>query len=237
MASVYRRRMTAGDLRTTTRVGRQASPPTMTPLGVPFVFFDLDGTLTDSATSILASLAYAFHVNELPALDPHAARRLLGPPFYESLPPIVGDDMLWPVINAYRSHYRTTMLESPLYPGIAEILAALVDDGRRLAVASSKPEAQVIAILENHGLTSYFETIGGDEPDGSLGTKALVIERVLHRLGHPAPADILMVGDREHDVLGAREHAIKCLGAGWGYGLPGDPGRPRTPARPRPGRA
>jgi phosphoglycolate phosphatase len=205
-----------------TQVGRQASPTTMAPLDNPYVFFDLDGTITDSATSILASLAHAFQVNDLPALDALAARRLLGPPFYESLPPIVGDDMLWPVINAYRSHYLTTMLEAPLYPGIEEILAALVDGGRRLAVASSKPEAQVIAILENHGLTGYFETIGGDELHGSLGTKALVIDKVLQRLGHPAPADILMVGDREHDVLGARAHAIECLGVGWGYGLPGE---------------
>ena len=203
-------------------MSRQAPQRTVSLLDAPFVFFDLDGTLTDSATSILASLAHAFDVNGLPTLEPHAARRLLGPPFYETLPPIVGDNLLWPVIHAYRSHYRTTMLESPLFPGIAEILAALVDDGRRLAVASSKPEAQVTAIIENHGLADYFETIGGDEPDGSLGTKALVIERVLLRLGHPAPADVLMVGDREHDVFGAREHAIECVGAGWGYGLPGE---------------
>lgn len=207
------------------RVGSEAVPPPRSALvtvRTQFVFFDLDGTVTDSATAILASLAHAFEANGLPALGPEAARRLLGPPFYESLPPIVGDDLLWPVINAYRAHYRTTMLEAPLYPGMAEILAALIDDGRRLAVASSKPEPQVMAIVEHHGLTGYFETIGGDELDGSFGTKALVIRKVLERLGHPAPTDIVMVGDREHDVIGAREQGIDCVGAGWGYGLPGE---------------
>lgn len=191
-------------------------------VSTPYVFFDLDGTLTDSATAILASLTYAFEANGLPALAPDAARRLVGPPFLESLPPIVGEDLLWPVIDAYRAHYRTTMLEAPLYPGIAEIVAALIDGGRRLAIASSKPEAQVRAIVEHHGLAGCFETIGGDELDGSFGTKALVIKKVIDRLGGPAATEIVMVGDREHDVVGAREHGIACVGAGWGYGLPGE---------------
>jgi phosphoglycolate phosphatase len=65
-------------------------------------------------------------------------------------------------------------------------------------------------------------TVAGDELDGSLGTKALVIGKVLQRLGSPAPETVVMVGDREHDVVGARTHGIGCLGAGWGYGLPGE---------------
>jgi phosphoglycolate phosphatase len=91
-----------------------------------------------------------------------------------------------------------------------------------MAVATSKPEHYAVPIVEHLGLTHYFVTIGGDEPDGTLATKALVIEKVLSRLGGVDPSRALMVGDREHDVYGAREHGIACVGAGWGYGLPGE---------------
>jgi phosphoglycolate phosphatase len=186
------------------------------------VLFDLDGTVSDSAPGILASLRYAFEVNGLPPLDPMTERELLGPPFYDSLPPIVGDDLLWPVIESYRARYAEAMYLSSAFAGVAELLAALQRDGRRLAVATSKPEHYAVPIIEHLGLTRYFETIGGDELDGSLRTKALVIGKVLERLGNPDPAEVIMIGDRSHDVLGAREHGIDAIGVRWGYGLPGE---------------
>ena len=187
-----------------------------------YVLFDLDGTITDSADPILGSLAHAFAAHGLPALEPDVARSLLGPPFYESLPPLVGEDLLWPVIDTYREHYTTAMLDAPVYAGMAELLRALTADGRRLAVASSKPEVHVRAILEHHGLAGRFETIGGDDLEGRLGTKALVVDLVLERLGRPDPGSVLMVGDRVHDVHGAREHGIDTLGVRWGYALAGE---------------
>jgi phosphoglycolate phosphatase len=79
-----------------------------------------------------------------------------------------------------------------------------------------------VPIVEHLGTTAFFETVGGDELDGSLPTKALVLGKVLARLGAPDPATVLMVGDRSHDVLGAREHGILTAGAGWGYALSGE---------------
>ncbi|MGH8862429.1 MAG: HAD hydrolase-like protein [Jatrophihabitantaceae bacterium] len=186
------------------------------------VLFDLDGTVSDSAAGILASLRHAFTVNGIAPLDSVTERGLLGPPFYESLPPLVGADNLWPVIESYREHYAEAMFDASAYAGIADLLAALRHDGRRLAVATSKPEYYAIPIVEHLGLDRYFDTIGGDEPDGSLFTKALVIGKVLARLGHPDPSDVVMIGDRSHDVLGAREHGIDSIGAAWGYALPGE---------------
>jgi phosphoglycolate phosphatase len=186
------------------------------------VLFDLDGTVSDSAPGILSSLRHAFAVNGVPPLDPAAERALLGPPFYESLPPIVGEQLLWPVIEAYRARYAEAMYESTAYPGVAELLQALRRDGRQLAIATSKPEHYAVPIVEHLGLASYFDTIGGDELDGSLRTKALVIGKVLARLGRPDPADVIMIGDRSHDVAGAREHGIATVGVSWGYGLPGE---------------
>lgn len=188
----------------------------------PVVLFDLDGTLADSAAAIMSTLAYAFDVHGLPALAPSQARALVGPPFYESLPPLVGEDMLWPVIRTYRDRYSTALLDTPLFDGASELLKGLAVDGVRLAVASSKPETQVRAILDNLGQTSLFDVIGGDTDDGSLGTKALVVGDVLRRLGRPDPADVVMVGDRSHDVLGARAHGIDAIGVTWGYAEPGE---------------
>jgi phosphoglycolate phosphatase len=186
------------------------------------VLFDLDGTVSDSASGILSSLRYAFEVNGLPPLDPVTERELLGPPFYDSLPPIVGEDLLWPVIESYRARYAEAMYSSSAFPGVAELLDALQRDGRRLAVATSKPEHYAIPIVEHLGMRGYFETIGGDDLNGSLRTKALVIGKVLSRLGQPDPVDVVMIGDRSHDIVGAREHGIGGIGVRWGYGMPGE---------------
>lgn len=202
------------------------------------VLFDLDGTLSDSAPGILAALRNAFAVNGLPPLDPHTERTLLGPPFYDSLPPLIGGTERLPaVIAAYREHYGAGgMFDCSAYDGVHEVLEAARRAGLRLAVATSKPEHYAVQIVEYLGLAEFFGTVGGDELDGSLRTKALVIGKVLGRLGKPDGADVLVIGDREHDVMGAREHRIACVGAGWGYGAPGElerAGAAPVCARPR----
>jgi phosphoglycolate phosphatase len=187
------------------------------------VLFDLDGTLSDSAPGILAALAHAFEVNGLPPLEPRTARSLLGPPFYESLPPLIGTAVLADVIGAYRDYYdRAAKFDTTVYPGVVRLLRRLQRAGTTMAVATSKPEHFAVPIVEHLGLDGYFRTVGGDELDGSLGTKALVIGKVLGRLGDPDPAGLLMVGDRSHDVVGARAHGIAAAGVTWGYAQPGE---------------
>jgi phosphoglycolate phosphatase len=89
-------------------------------------------------------------------------------------------------------------------------------------VATSKAEYYAVPVVAHLGLDDAFATVGGDELDGSLPTKAFVLAKVLSRLGDPDARDVLMVGDRSHDVEGARAHGIDCAGAGWGYGLTGE---------------
>ena len=198
-----------------------ASSPAETGGKLQAVLFDLDGTVSDSAPGILSALRHAFAVNGLPALDGQTERGLLGPPFYESLPPLIGAEKVPGVIAAYREHYAGgAMFDTRVFDGVEGVLTALRAADIRLAVATSKPEHYAVPIVEHLGLGDYFETVGGDELDGSLGTKALVIGRVLHRLGDPAAADVRMVGDRSHDVEGARAHGIDCFAVGWGYALP-----------------
>lgn len=188
------------------------------------MLFDLDGTISDSAPGILAALRHAFAEHGLPQLDPVTEQALLGPPFFESLPPLLGGTELLPsVIASYRAYYAEgAMYDTRAYDGVREVLEAARSAGRCLAVATSKPEHYAVPIVERLGLAEFFDTVGGDDLDGNLGTKALVIGTVLARLGNPDPARVLMVGDRAHDVRGARAHGIGCVGAGWGYGLPGE---------------
>lgn len=186
------------------------------------VLIDLDGTLSDSAPGILSSLRRAFADIGVPPLNEATERSLLGPPFYESLPPLIGADRVPAFIDAYRGHYDTAMYETRVYDGIVDVLADLRELGLTLAVATSKPEFHAVPIVEHLGIVDYFETIAGDALDGSRDSKAKVIAEALRRLGSPTPDEVLMMGDRSHDVDGARAHGIGCLGAGWGYGAEGE---------------
>ncbi|SOD73357.1 phosphoglycolate phosphatase [Jatrophihabitans sp. GAS493] len=186
------------------------------------VLFDLDGTVSDSAPGILSSLSWAFAENGIAPLDERTGRALLGPPFYESLPPLIGGDLVPAVIASYREHYATAMFDTELYAGMGEVLRQLVDRGVTLALATSKPEHYAGPILEHLGVADLFAVIGGDTLDGARNTKALVVAEVVSRLQLEDPASALMVGDRLHDVHGSAVHGIACLGAGWGYGLEGE---------------
>ena len=110
------------------------------------------------------------------------------------------------------------MFDTSLYDGIVDVITSLHRRGFQLAIATSKPEPLAVEILEFLGVAHWFTTIGGDTLEGHRGSKALVVGEVLDRLGSPPPSSVLMVGDRHHDVEGAREHGVMCIGALWGYG-------------------
>jgi phosphoglycolate phosphatase len=184
------------------------------------VLFDLDGTLSDSAPGILGALRTSFAEAGVDWVDDDTARSLLGPPFWHSLPPLVGEHLLEQVVASYRRHYveRGAMFDTTRYDGVLETLQVLAEHGHRLAVATSKPEPHASRIVEHLGLADFFETVCGDTLDGGRDSKALVVGEALRRLGDPDPATVLMVGDRSHDVLGAAAHGLDCAGALWGYG-------------------
>jgi phosphoglycolate phosphatase len=186
------------------------------------VLFDLDGTLSDSAPGIIGSLRQAFDDLGLPRLDARTERALIGPPFADALPPLVGADVVPALIERYRTHYAAGMFDTTAYDGIQDVLDDLRTRGITLAVATSKPEFHAEPVVAHLGFSEYFATVGGDSLNYDRRTKASVIAEVLRRIGAPDPATVLMVGDRRHDVDGAGAHGIACLGAGWGYGAPGE---------------
>ena len=190
----------------------------------PIVLFDLDGTVSDSGPIIVACLRLTFAELGLAPLDAKTERSLLGPPFRETLPALIGPHDVENVIALYRRHYASdgAMFQSVAYPGIEAVLRGLVAAGTRLGLATSKAEMMAAPILERLGLRDCFTHVCGDLPDGSRGAKALVVGEALRRFGDPDPNSVLMVGDRLHDVNGAAAHDIRTLGAGWGYGAPGE---------------
>lgn len=192
-----------------------------TPAPPATVLLDLDGTLIDSAPGILGSLAAAFAELGIPLPDGGLPRTLLGPPLYRSLPTLVGADRAPHVLAAYRRIYgEAGIRECVPFDGIDAMLRDLADDGVTLAVATSKAQVYAEKIVEYRGWTGLFATVGGDTLDAARPTKADVVGEVLNRLG--GPTDAIMVGDRLHDVEGARVHGLDCLGVGWGYAAPGE---------------
>jgi len=184
------------------------------------VLLDLDGTLVDSAHGILGSLEAAFAELRIPLPDGGLPRTLLGPPLYVSLPPLVGDAAPTLLATYRRIYGEAGLRESSPFDGIDALLRELIDAGVRLAVATSKAQVYAERIVAHRGWTDLFATVCGDTLDGARPTKADVVGEALRRLG--PSTQTIMVGDRLHDVVGARAHGLDCLGAGWGYAAPGE---------------
>lgn len=192
-------------------------------MSTPLLLLDLDGTLTDSYPGIASSLVHAYRVAGLPAPSSEQLRRFVGPRIHDSLRAQgVPDDRIQEVATAYRAAMEAGgLLENSVYPGIPAALRSLRTAGVRLAVATMKPEPFAERVCAHYGLDAYLDEIHGATLDESRSSKAEVIGAALDSLA-VHPRDALMVGDREHDVHGARAHGIDCVGVAWGYAAPGE---------------
>lgn len=186
------------------------------------ILFDLDGTLTDSGEGITKSVQYALSHFGIMENNLEKLRCFVGPPLQEQFMEYAGlsREQAWKAVEFYRERYNSIgIYENRLYPKIKELLELLAVNDKILGVASSKPEVYVEQILKHFGIYSYFQVVVGSELDGRRTRKAEVIEEALQRLGMDRARDsVLMVGDREHDVKGARDCGIQCIGVTYGYG-------------------
>lgn len=182
------------------------------------VFFDLDGTLTDSGEGIMNCAALGLEHFGLPVPSRERMRVFVGPPLDQTFIKFgVPADKTDEAIAVFRSRYRTVgKFENFPYPGIREALETLKAQGHRLFVATSKPEVLANEVLSHFDLARYFEQIAGATLDGSRSHKADVITYLLSLTG--AVGQTVMVGDTAFDVLGAAQHGIPTIGVSWGYG-------------------
>ncbi|WP_303821308.1 HAD hydrolase-like protein [Ruminococcus flavefaciens] len=183
------------------------------------LLFDLDGTLTDSTEGILNCLIYA--IERMGFEVPEDTNIFLGPPIRQSFAEFLGmnGEQVDEAVRIFRERYSDTgLFENRVYDGIPEMLERLKSGGKRLMVATSKPQVYAVRIFEKFGLAQYFEIVGGAELDGSRDYKDEVIEYVLAKAGITDRSTVLMIGDRRQDVLGAHKTDIECMGILWGYG-------------------
>lgn len=182
------------------------------------VLFDLDGTLTDSGEGIIHCAILTLEHFGLPIPSQEELRTFVGPPLQDSFLRFgVPVDKTGEAIRVYRSHYVPTgMFENTPYPGVRELLETLKSEGYTLYVATSKPEAMSVTILEHFDLARYFDRICGASTDTSRSTKDAVIAYLLEQTG--SANDMVMVGDTKYDILGAKIHGIPAIGVSWGYG-------------------
>lgn len=188
-----------------------------------FTLFDLDGTLVDSTPGIHASIRVAAAELGLPEPTPDQLVAMVGPPLQDGFAAALGvpDADVDRAVAAYRAHYTAgAMLEAAVYPGVPDLLAQLRDRGELLAVATSKPADFARRILEHLGLLAAFDSLHGATLDGRVRHKQQVVGLALAE--HPDGTQPVLVGDRAQDVVGARVHALPCIGAGWGPARPGE---------------
>ncbi|MBE6621199.1 MAG: HAD family hydrolase [Ruminococcaceae bacterium] len=184
------------------------------------LLFDLDGTLTDPGEGITNSVAYALKKRGIAVIDRSELYRFIGPPLTKSFMQYYGlsEEDATQAVADYREYFVPHgMFENKVYDGIADLLSDLKAGGKRLIVATSKPEKFAIQILEHFGLLSYFDRVYGATMDLSRSKKGDIIAYAL------AAEDIscdraLMIGDRHHDIDGAHENGLAAVGVLYGYG-------------------
>jgi len=184
------------------------------------ILFDLDGTLTDPAPGIVACLEHALREMGAPSTDPHLSR-FIGPPLQETFAQLLATSDPG-VIEAAIGHYRERfadvgLFENALYPAIPLALQELSDRGFALRVATSKPHVFADRIIDHFGLRDFFPRVYGSELSGVRTDKGELIEYVL-RTESLSPASTIMVGDRRHDIDGARVNRVPAVGVLWGFG-------------------
>ena len=185
------------------------------------LLFDLDGTLTDSCPGILNSLTYALRQMGVPVPPRETLLHFIGPPLLDSFQRwcSLSPETAREGVRKYREYFeKSGMFENSVYPGIPELLRRLKSGGRRLVIATGKPEPYARQIAEHFGIADMFEHICGATMDQARTGKADVIRYALDRCGGVHPAAALMIGDRENDVAGARHCGLDCVGVLYGYG-------------------
>jgi phosphoglycolate phosphatase len=185
------------------------------------LLLDLDGTLTDPRDGIVRSLAFALRALGAPVPSEGELARQIGPPLEDTFRALLPDataPRVAAAIEQYRVRFdRIGWRENRVYPQVPGFLAALRARGLRTVVATSKPHLFAARIARHFELAPQLDAIYGSELDGTRGRKPELLAHILACEGIP-PERAIMVGDRHHDVEGARAHGMRSLGVTWGFG-------------------
>ena len=185
------------------------------------VLFDLDGTLTDPGMVITNSVAYALNKWNIKVEERASLYKFIGPPLSDSFQRYYGFSAAQSLlaIAYYREYFRDRgIYENEVYEGAEDLLKALKAAGKKVVLATSKPEGFAKTILNYFNLEQYFDFVAGASMNESRNKKGAVIAYALESCGVSDKSSVVMVGDREHDVLGAKENGLDSIGVLFGYG-------------------
>ena len=185
------------------------------------ILFDLDGTLTDPGVGITNSAMYALEKWNIKVAERASLYKFIGPPLRDSFMNFYGfsEEQAKEAIVYYREYFKDKgIFENEVYPGIVELLQKLKADGKKIVLATSKPEEFAIRILKHFELFEYFDFVGGAYMDGIRNKKGEVIQYALESAGITDLSATVMIGDREHDIIGAKENGLDSIGVLFGYG-------------------
>jgi phosphoglycolate phosphatase len=183
------------------------------------VYFDLDGTLTDPKIGITRSIRYALTKLDCAAPAEDELTWCIGPLLRASFRSMLGsDDLADRAVTLYRERFGDIgIYENSVYPGVVAILSSLRASGRRLFVATSKPVVYASRIVEHFDMSRYFERVFGAELDGTRADKTELLDYAL-KASNVDRQHATMIGDRSHDMIGARNNGMTAIGVLYGYG-------------------
>ena len=185
------------------------------------VLFDLDGTLTDPGEGITNSVDFALSKYGIETKDKRELYKFIGPPLKDSFMKYYGfgEEKAEEAIAFYREYFRDRgIFENRVYDDVEDMLTKLYADGKTIVLATSKPEEFALRILEHFGLRKYFSVVAGASMDSSRSKKGDVIAYALSMCENIDKNTAVMIGDREHDIIGAKENDLKSIGVLYGYG-------------------
>jgi len=185
------------------------------------VLFDLDGTLTDPHVAITSSVAHA--LAEVGAEVPPLEELLwcIGPPLRQNFGKLLGADRAHLVERAAEAYLRRYEIEgvseTTVYPGINAMLHRICSSGARVYLATTKFVDHADDVLKAFSLRRHFTGVFGARRDGSLGDKRFLLRHIIEEVAID-PASAVMIGDREHDIVGAKANGISTIGVTYGFG-------------------
>lgn len=185
------------------------------------ILFDLDGTLSDSKLGIIRCLQYSLEKFGIVETDIEKLTHCIGPSLSYTYKEWYGlsDEEARQAVTFYRQRFETEgIFENTLYEGVPALLESLKKSGKTLLVATAKPTVHAKRILMHENIADYFTEIVGSNLDGTRENKGEVIAYALDCLENPDKASILMIGDRMHDIIGARDNGLPAIAVGYGYG-------------------
>ena len=190
---------------------------------IKYILFDLDGTLTNPKEGITKCVQYALRhfgiERECEELTP-----FIGPPLKEQFMKYasLSEEEAIEAVRIYRERFAPIgLFENEIYPGVLDMLKSLKEDGKILALATSKPTVFAEKIVEKYGIAPYLEYISGSELDGTNVEKSAVIRIAMDKLG-AKPSETIIIGDRMHDAKGAEKNGIGCIGVSYGFAGEGE---------------